>query len=343
MYKKSIFKSLLLISLLVLIAEIADKAIALPYYWGNDLLNTKIQFLTENDLDPKNYFIGSSVTYRQTMPSVFDSLANHPKHATFNLAADGAMPPQTFYVFDHLIEQDTSIDYIFFELNSYDDLNDRMFHSTRSKYYYQTEHLLSSWKYLTYSSLKIPHKIWMSLKYTATYFEKLFKIGMRQDYLKYTTNSNVVNMTIVGEEKDGFAPFPNTVTRNERMKARLPDYIEKQRKNFTTVYQNMENLNSFKYNKELSNRIIHQIQKANKKNIKIIYILNPVANAFDNATEIVALLYSLPPTNRIDLANPLKYPEFYQIENRWDEGHLNASGAKIFSEKLGIAFNELPR
>ena len=56
--------------------------------------------------------------------------------------------------------------------------------------------------------------------------------------------------------------------------------------------------------------------------------------------DMVALFYSLPETNRIDLANPFEHPEFYQLENRWDEGHLNDAGAKIYTQKLATAFSE---
>ena len=335
-----LLKPLLLFVLLIIIAEVVTRSISLPYYWGNDLLSTKIHFLEEEGMDPNNYFIGSSITYRQAMPSVFDSLLQTPKQ-TFNLAADGAMPPQTFHVFDHLIETDPTIEYIFFELNSYDDLNARMFQSTRSKYYFTLGYLGSSLNYLYHTTIKFHYKVWMALKYGITYLENLFKIGMRGDYMKFKAKANLLNFAFMGKYGDGCSPFTTEITKNKKMSARLPEYAEQQKLDLLQAYSNVERNEGLPYNKELRQQLDLQLQKASAKDIRLIYVLNPFAYPFDNADEMVSLFHSLPIENRIDMANPLKYPAFYQVVNRWDEGHLNAKGAAIYSRELSLAFQTI--
>jgi len=339
---KLIIKSLILISLIILISELLNKRSFLPYHWGNNDLDTKISFLKEQNIDPRAYFIGSSVTFRQTIPSLFDKIINNPTNYSFNIAIDGAMPPQTFYILDNLLEQDSTIDYVFFEVNSFDNLGPKIFQSTRSKYYFNIGYLILCTKYLYYSTLRLIYKGGMAAKYVVTFIENTLKIGMREDFLKYIKDTNIHQMRIVGENKDGFRAFPNDKTRNKEMLERLPTYIKNTKNLFTTTYASLNDSKNTSYNKELRNCFLKQLKKADKKGVKLIFILNPVAFAFDEIPEMVALFYSLPATNRLDLADPFKHSEFYQLENRWDEGHLNEKGALLYSQKLSKLFKTLP-
>ena len=340
---KILLKTALLIFILLIIGVVFFRGGFLPFYWGNIQLNTKIQLLKKENIDPRAYFIGSSVTYRHTIPSLINKKINKPEYYSFNLGIDGAFPPQTFYILEHLIEIDSTIDYIFFEVNSFDDLAPHIFRTTRSKYYSSSSYLYQFGKYLFSSDLRLTHKLGMLGKYLVTYLENIFKIGMRTDYLKFINGRNIYGPKIIGEKKDGFLPLPSSKTKDQIKKKRLDSYLLSIKRKYQNIYHNNSGLGQEYYNKYLRELLIKQMEWLKTKNIKLIYILNPVEFAFDKTPSMVSLFYSLPEENRIDLANPIAHPEFYMFENRWDEGHLNHRGATIYSDKLANLFNNLPK
>ena len=42
----------------------------------------------------------------------------------------------------------------------------------------------------------------------------------------------------------------------------------------------------------------------------------------------------LPAKNRVDLANPERFPEFYEKEIAFDKGHFLIAGAHIYTDRL---------
>ena len=49
----------------------------------------------------------------------------------------------------------------------------------------------------------------------------------------------------------------------------------------------------------------------------------------------------IPKENKIDMANPFIYDEFYLLKYAFDRGHLNEQGAKIYSLELAKEFIRL--
>lgn len=337
---KLLIKGSILISILFVLTLLVNWMDPLPYQWGNIQLNTKVQYLKEEKVDPKAYFIGSSNTLRHVIPHTFNKLIGKDSSYAFNLGVDGVLPPQSLHVLENLLEEDQTIDYIFFEINGFDYLPEHYFIPTRTKYYYKFSELWMSYRYLLAGNFRLKVKLGMTVKYMIAYLENAFKIGMRTDFIKFVYGKNVFGDDFLGKNKDGYYPLRGTHTKDEGVKQRLPAYMQQLNKDFTTVYKTIERIDKVKYNTYLREVLLAQMELAKAKKVKIIFLLNPVKCEFHEAADIVALFYSLPEANRIDLANPLTYPEFYQLENRWDEGHLNDAGAKIYTQKLAAAFNE---
>ena len=70
------------------------------------------------------------------------------------------------------------------------------------------------------------------------------------------------------------------------------------------------------------------------------------ASAFRGA--LLAALLSVPALGlaqsiNLDLGDPREHPEFYEIENSVDPGHLNSQGAAIFTRRLAEEFIETLR
>ncbi len=337
---KLLTKGSILIGGLFVLTLVINWLDPLPYSWGSIQLNTKTQFLKDKKINPQAYFIGSSNTLRHIIPNLFNELIEKDSSYAFNLGVDGALPPKTFHIIENLIEEQSKIDYIFLEINGFDYLPEHYFIPTRRKYYYKLSELWRSYRYLWSGNFRLKVKLGMTAKYMIAYLENAFKIGIRTDFIKFINGKNVYGYSFVGKNKDGYYPLDDIHTKDERMKKRLPIYLEQLKKDFSAIYNNIETINKVPYNEYLQELLLEQLALAKKKDIEIIFLLNPVKCEFHEVADMVALFYSLPESNRIDMANPFDFPEFYQLENRWDEGHLNAEGAKNYTRKLAEAFKK---
>lgn len=337
---KLLFKTGVLVSLLGFFTLLINWIDPLPYHWASDQLNTKVKFLAEKEIDPKAYFIGSSTTLRHVIPKSFNALIGEDSTYAFNFGIDGFFPPQTFSVLENLLEQDTTIDYLFFELNSFHYLPEHYFIPTHYKYNYKFRELWRSYQYLFYGNFSLKVKLGMTVKYLIAYLENGFKIGMRDELIKFINGKHIYGYSFLGKNRDGYYPLTGAHTKNKEMKKRLSAYTDNLTKAFTKVYQNIATIEQIPYNPYFRNLLLEHLALAKSKNVELIFLLNPVKCGFHEVDDMVAMFHSLPATNRIDLANPIDHPELYEFENRWDEGHLNDKGARIYTQKLATAFNK---
>ena len=79
------------------------------------------------------------------------------------------------------------------------------------------------------------------------------------------------------------------------------------------------------------------IEESSKNGVKLIFFIAP-RNITGN---LLNLYYTIPEKNRIDIANPYKYKEFYIFKNSFDSGHLNNNGAKLLTTGLANEFINL--
>ena len=331
-------KVLLLLILIAFLSELAWKTLPLPYYWGNIQLNTKLNYLEEQNIDPTNYFIGSSVTFRQVIPTVFDSIVGKSMGYSFNLGCDMLFAPQTYMLLEELLKRDTSIQYLFVELNSHDFFGQN-FRTTRSKYYLTAGWLATFYPYIGETSVSLMTKLGISGMYLYNYFEKLLGLGMREAVLKQIHEKNIFKgKVLLGEYGDGYYRLPSSATTDTKEIEKLPTQLKEIQMNYTEAHQ-MNNTEP--YNEVLKKQLEKYILLAEEKNTCVIFILNPVSSIFDTEKEMVALYRSLPEKNRINLADPKENSDFFLVENRWDKGHLNHKGARIYSEKLAQSFLNL--
>ena len=334
---KLLSKFILLLAIVILLSELGCTNFGLPYYWGNAQLRQKQQYLQSTKIDPSIYFIGSSVTYHCAIPRLFDELTNQPTNTSFNLATDGTYLPQTLYIVDHLLKQDTTVDYIFFEFNNINHLPEHLYRTTRSKYYYQLEHLLMSCKYLFYShytdaaGLRSTHKLGIVYKYVNTFFEGLLKIGMRKDMLTAIALVNKQKIVASAKGTNGYGRLNDYRYKKESYVEQLSIKMERTKKEYEKAHRSLKQTSP---NTALVAMLSQEIEQASEKGTKIIYVLTPIEYGFETIPNMLASFYSLPATNRIDLSSPSKYPELFLPENRWDDGHFNHKGAEIYTQYL---------
>lgn len=309
----------------------------LPFSWGNKQLNSKLSYITENKLEPNIYFLGSSVSNRQIMPTLFDSIVGAENLSSFNLSIDGTMPPNHFHLLENLINTDNSIDYILMELDGFDHMPERHFGTTFSKYYFTPRwYSWSMVNLLGSSTIDIRQKLFMTYKYTRSMLESLFFIGMRYEAIKSIHDRNSFSYRVLKRYGDGFMYFNTKFTENELQSKEKSKLISNAKLAYEKAYKKpKDQLNSNGIYKRLLKK---HLQLCDEKGIKLIFILNPRHSVLISAEELLDVKYSLPENDVIDLADPNKYNELYNEELRYDADHLNNEGAIIFTTKLAQQF-----
>lgn len=332
---KLAYKFSLLFVVVLLTAILFHQFINLPFYWGNPQLAAKSLYLKEQSSQPRAFFIGSSITYHGVIPSVFSELMDEPEDYAFNLGLDGAQPPQTFYVVEELLEKEEPIDYIFFELNSFDQMAPHIFQTTRGKYYYRLDHLWMTIQYFYHSNylqrtgLRVTHKLGLIAKHGITFLESMLKLGMRKEMIK----SLMISVSKTSVEDNGYYPLMANRDTGQVAIDNLYKQLNEAKYRISTTYE--EGVEETKYNPVLYDALVDLIKRTAAKDIQFICLLPPFERAFDSPSEMLALFNALPEENRIDLANPNKYSTFYEVANRWEIGHLNDTGARLYTQYLG--------
>ena len=311
-----------------------------PYYWGAAGFSHKIRYLEENKIQPDIFFVGPSTVYRHIMPSLFDEILGNG-FTSFSLSADGSYPRHDLHIFDNFIDDNRgNVKFVFFELKSFDKLGPTRYKTTYSKYFTDYSWLRSGEKYVKDNPLLDEEsKKNLIERYRTSVLENYFKVGMRTDFLNSLNwNQPAVNEKFLGVEKDGFITTPGEISRNKTIKSKLPNILNNLKRNKTRAYTQR---NTEGYNYFYSQYLIDIINKYASMDIHVIYILPPYAYKLETEDQMLNLFETIPETNKIDMANPIDYPEFYELKYRFDQSHLNGKGAEIYTRKLINKFKRI--
>ena len=325
--RKFILKILLFAALLLVVLSLADRH--LPYYWGNEGLVSKMNKVIADDYAYNTYFVGSSRMYRHIQPSLFDSL-NNGKTRSFNLSYSGTKPPETYHFLKHFIEEcsdDTK--YIFLELSMISNLTEVNRNSLRAMYCvdFPTYRIA----FVACLQNKRYEAAW---NYTISYLSRVCKMGMLTSIWQFDGKTHYPQA--LGWRDDGFysledekADFGTTdSTFIKRLDNFFADTTTLTKRYETTVKEYKKNKSFLPAAPANVAHIQRLIQQAKRKNIHLILVLQP------RNPGLLSLYNTIPNTHKIDLCNPVKYPEFYWAKYSFDVGHFNGEGAELFTRAL---------
>lgn len=331
--RKFILKTLLFATILLVALSLVDRH--LPYYWGNEGLVSKMNKVIADEYRYDTYFVGSSRMYRHIQPSLFDSL-NSGKTRSFNLSYSGTKPPETYHFLKHFIEEcGDNTKYIFVELSVITDLAEVNRNSLRAMY------CLDFQTYKTAFIACVQNKRYETAwNYTISYLSRMWKMGMLESIWEFDGKTHYPQA--VGRQGDGYYGLDD-----EKMDAGTTDStFIKRLDNFfadtTTLTKRYEaTLKEYKKNKSFRpaapaniaqiNRLIRQ---AERKDIHLIFVLQP------RNPGLLSVYNALPESHKIDLCNPVKYPEFYLAKYSFDVGHFNSVGADLFTRAFADDFSD---
>jgi len=325
--RKFVLKILLFGLVLLFVLFLSDRH--LPYYWGNDGLVSKMNKVIADEYRYDTYFVGSSRMYRHIQPSLFDSL-NNGKTRSFNLSYSGTKAPETYHFLKHFIEEcGDNTKYIFVELSVITDLAEVNRNSLRAKY------CLDFQTYKTAFAACLQNKRYETAwNYTISYLNKVWKMDMLGSIWKF--DGKTYYPKALGPQGDGYYGLEEEMTdagtRDSTFIKRLDNFFA----DTTTLTKRYETtIKEYKKNKSFRlaapanvaqiNRLIRQ---AEGKDIHLIFVLQP------RNPGLLSLYNALPEAHKIDMCNPVKYPEFYLAKYTFDVGHFNSAGAELFTRAL---------
>lgn len=82
------------------------------------------------------------------------------------------------------------------------------------------------------------------------------------------------------------------------------------------------------------------IARAKAKNCKLVFFLSPRMGA-SQLRVVYPVFEKLNEANRIDMSNPRRFPEFYDVDHSFDDGHMNEKGAAVFSKAFAVELKRL--
>ncbi len=348
---KFLVKSVLLISLLFLLAWGIRTALDLPYAWVTDRMHVRSHELFTHPNKYNTVFIGSSKTFRGIKPWVFDDYVNansSKKLTSINFGLGGATIGRIYGMCDDLIEsEEVKPKYIFFELRSLQtSWREKSFkknlHTKRAVLWTKDWNaLLFSWRSL-WGMTDEEYTFWKKVRYTRYFFQKFIQnklnIGMVKDMIAR-------KWTPPNEEELGNRGFEATENGTEKG-------LERQRKKFmkepkkavknardkSIIYFSDQTPNkNWDTNQGFVSELIKLAERAEERNIKIYYVLYPMLKPGDYIN-LKPTYAALPNRFKINITNGQKYPEFYKVENCWDDTHANTKGATLLSKAIAEAF-----
>ncbi len=324
--KLSLF-TLCLVTLLIGFHVLVSSLNLYPYTWGNPLYQEKLVDLEKHG-NVNTYFIGSSHFYRQIIPDQFDLAVNKK---SYNLGVQGLATPENYYLLENLLDAGTVTDAtIFLALSDLQSIAPKNFYTSRSTYFINTKILKESLAIISNeTNFSFLTKSFRTFSFLGNYLYNTLGLAGLRAYLRKADDvesSFLKSRGFLALDDDVSDEVQNRATSFKNELDRFNSRVEKTKRS----YSNFEP-NSTKYNRPHIDYLNSLIKKAGELGNDLVFIITPRK---DNYSNVLNLAAALPKNSVIDLANPIKYPEFYAFENSFDIGHLNKKGAIIFTEAL---------
>lgn len=290
------------------------------------LVKDKVDWLIQHGDEYDTFFIGSSRTICHIIPERFDQLmaqAGVPTHS-FNLGIFGMRSPEDSYLLETVLaHRHQPLKLILVEANPVSLRMDEGDQATtlRTIYWHDFKRLVALWRATWESHLKGgPFIKLATLRYhTNLFLTKTFALGRGREQVEDWVDVPASTLSkSLGPRRDGSAvdesrerDIPEETWQAFQKKLRKPLRLD-----YDTRASQLE-------------------LQAKRRGVeafggRMVAFAPPLAGmkVFVPDPKIKPVIPCL------NFSVPERYPEFYQRENRFDEGHLNARGAELFTRRL---------
>lgn len=320
-----------------------------PYHWGNVWYSSKFRYLKKHHSVHNTLFFGSSRTYRNINPAVFDTSVNQKLNIrvkSFNLGAPATACPQLYYLYENFLkdsELSKNTKYVMMELTGLNKFFAHLLHRELNTYwqnYSEVKFVINMVK--TENTYSPQQKLKCYLIYSISYIENLLNLG---HFSSQIMDDNYYNQSYLGAHNNGYYPLELRLQNatNYIIKNNLLQRTQALTNNPSGIKYRADNSIEFMKTHKMDANKIHLkrinalIEKSKQKGITLIFLLQPLCND----KEAVALYKQIAPENKIELFDASQYPQLYSFDNAFDIGHLNTKGSYLFSKLLADKFIDI--
>ncbi len=334
--------------LLAIVVVINQLILALlPYSWADAAFNDRYLGYLDQRGAYDTLFIGSSMTQRHVDPAVFDEqMAGSAATHAYNLGAGAHFFPMTARTFQVVLaDKPPELERVFFELMWTNPRPDEgRWHTARQVFWQNgalTRYLLRSlWR----ADVALEEKLRYTAVHTGSLLEKNLSLGFGGDVLGYLQNGRGGHDL----EQRGFLAIDveqivGTVENRRQLRQRRaallanPGRLAAETEAARSAFTDPSSWNPLN---DLQLDLLQQMRaEAQEAGVELIFVLPPRQHVLYR--ELLPLFYALPPEERIDLADPDRYPQFYTLEESFDFAHMRGAGAELYTRALADAYREL--
>ena len=331
MVKKGLIKLAALIVIIIALNFIT-RLFFTDYTWGDDVLNKKRTYLLENRGRYNAIFLGSSLTNYHIIPPLFDSLVTPVTLRSFNMGTGIFTNPEVYYIGTRLTGHDAiKPRYLFIELHNVLIPKKDDWHKVRFKYIMD----LPTWSFAfnaMWHQKHIDRKAYILKNYTAQFLEHTLNMDLPVNYLKREKGHDFPPYYRIDAGFISAIRFPQG--RDNFDSARYERSWSSWRKEYA-MYKDEKEVNAVELKK------VHDLIRCfREEGIHVIYILPPKSD-YSSLQIQMGLFNNIPAANKINMADPFKFPEFYHIAHAHDRIHMNMVGARLYTQRLAEEFNRL--
>ncbi len=327
--------------------------------WGSDRIYHKAIFLKRHAQQFDAVFIGSSMVFRQVNPAVFDSaymaLTGDEIHS-FNFGVNWLGASELLYLMEELTKESTFRPRVVFaELQKIKMPDYGNFFTTRVIYWYTWEGFLFTVRGAWHSGFPLYTRLGTIVAHVINYAGSLLNLGYLTEAFRFrnTVEETMDGTGFLGPDNNGFISLdyqqelnrkddPERVSRRNRMFLEDTSLVTRRNWVYAKVREAFDadpSLND-KVNTAYSKRLNSLVLSFAELGTRLVFFVPPRLDR-KQYFEVLPVLNSLPAKNRMNLADPARYPEFYLARYSFDVTHMNAEGARVYSCALAAAWAEL--
>jgi hypothetical protein len=290
-------------------------------------------------------FVGSSITFRQIDPLVFDKeLSNLHQINSYNLGNDGLYVTRSIDYLEYLLDTaPPNIETVFVELFRLEEITanydaPEIMHATG---YREFVEIIGT---ILPANFSIRYKLWLLAQYTRSLAYKVFGFGL-VNYFSLERQLKAQHIERLAVADRGFyakdielmeSRDPANVAVLKSVRATLhhqPELVEARRQLHLDKYQQQWVVKPNPF----SRRLLKLIDHADRQGIRLIFFLPPLMD-LRGISFAYPVWLALPEDHRLDLSDPQRYPELYKYSNLFDLEHVNSAGSRWFTRYLADAY-----
>ena len=346
-----LLKNILILAVILFFVNSLIHKYFLPFGWGDNVLYVKYDHYEKNKDEYNAVFLGGSLVYRHIDPYLMDSLMhnNGVEMNSYNLGVDGNGFIKSNWEFDKIIEDPSpDLKYLFVSLSNSSLFLRLNLHTRKFVTWWRLKDVVYAIRLTWQLPMPAKRKAKFSYFYIMTLLENRLNFGHLTNAVQFHVKKEGYDDSYLGLRKDGYYPYDHQAGKQLMSQAWEDSLLKISRYVYLTDTIKREemlqtNISQFRdFDPETAplqimlDTYMDMIRRCEEKGIKLVVLMPPRTR--EPYTFFIPIYNALPNENKINLANPLEYPEFYEVENSYNFHHLDVYGAELYTTALAEEF-----